>query len=43
VPLGDVAGKKKLVPIDHDWIDSARRVGTCLGVTDDQLLELMHP
>jgi 6-phosphofructokinase 1 len=41
VPLEEVAGKKKLVPLDHDWIDSARRVGTCLGVTDDTLLELM--
>lgn len=29
------------VPLDHDWIDSARRVGTCLGVTDAALLELM--
>jgi 6-phosphofructokinase 1 len=31
VPLKDVAGKKKLVPEDHPWIDSARLVGTCLG------------
>lgn len=41
VPLEKVAGKKKLVPLDHDWIDSARRVGTCLGVSDAALLELM--
>ena len=31
VPLEDVAGKKKLVPLDHPWVVSARRVGTCLG------------
>lgn len=31
VPLDQVAGKTKLVPTDHVWIDSARSVGTCLG------------
>lgn len=31
VPLEDVAGKKKLVPLDHPWIESARHVGTCFG------------
>lgn len=31
VPLEDVAGNKKLVPPDHPWVESARRVGTCLG------------
>lgn len=31
VKLEDVAGKTKLVPLDHIWIDSARSVGTCLG------------
>ena len=31
VPLEEVAGKKKLVPVDHPWIDSARRVGVSLG------------
>jgi 6-phosphofructokinase 1 len=31
VPLEKVAGKRKLVPSDHDWIKSARAVGTCLG------------
>ncbi len=31
VPLEEVAGQKKLVPLDHPWLDSARRVGTCLG------------
>ena len=31
VPLEDVAGKRKTVPLDHPWLDSARRVGTNLG------------
>jgi 6-phosphofructokinase len=31
VPLEEVAGKRRVVPLDHPWIDSARRVGTCLG------------
>ncbi|HZW03515.1 MAG TPA: ATP-dependent 6-phosphofructokinase [Anaerolineaceae bacterium] len=30
-PLADVAGMLKTVPHDHPWVDSARRVGTCLG------------
>jgi 6-phosphofructokinase 1 len=34
VPLDEVAGNKKLVPPEHAWVTSARRVGTCLG---DQL------
>ncbi|MDJ0805581.1 MAG: ATP-dependent 6-phosphofructokinase, partial [Gammaproteobacteria bacterium] len=31
VPLIEVAGKKKLVPMDHPWIISAKRVGTSFG------------
>lgn len=31
VPLKDVAGKVKLVPQDHEWIEAARWVGTGLG------------
>lgn len=31
VPLEHVAGNKKLVPPDHPWVESARRVGVCLG------------
>ena len=31
VPLEKVAGKRKSVPPDHQWIETARRVGTCLG------------
>lgn len=31
VALGDVAGKRKTVPLDHPWVVTARQVGTCLG------------
>ena len=31
VPLAEVVGQKKLVPLDHPWVESARLVGTCLG------------
>jgi ATP-dependent phosphofructokinase / diphosphate-dependent phosphofructokinase len=31
VPLDQVVGKRKVVPPDHSWVESARRVGTCLG------------
>ena len=31
VKLEDVAGKIKVVPQDHPWILTARRVGTCMG------------
>jgi ATP-dependent phosphofructokinase / diphosphate-dependent phosphofructokinase len=31
VPLEKVAGKRKIVPPNHPWIETARRVGTCLG------------
>ena len=31
VPLEQVAGNRKDVPLDHPWIQSAREVGTCLG------------
>jgi len=30
-PLEDVVGKLKTVPLDHSWIESARKVGTSLG------------
>ncbi len=32
VPLGDVAGIKKTVPLDHPWLETARLVETSLGV-----------
>jgi 6-phosphofructokinase len=31
VPLEMVAGRRKVVPLDHPWIRTARDVGTCLG------------
>jgi 6-phosphofructokinase len=31
VPLEKVAGKRKIVPPDHQWLETARKVGTCLG------------
>ena len=31
IPLNQVAGKRKVVPLDHPWIECARRVGVCLG------------
>lgn len=31
VPLEQVVGKRRTVPLDHLWLKTARRVGTCLG------------
>jgi len=31
IPLKDVVGKRKYVPLNHPWIRSARAVGTTLG------------
>jgi 6-phosphofructokinase 1 len=31
VPVEEVAGKLKTVALDHQWIEAARRVSTCLG------------
>jgi 6-phosphofructokinase len=31
VPLEKIAGRLKMVPLDHTWIATARHVGTCLG------------
>lgn len=31
VPLSEVAGKVKLVPVDHEWVTAARQVGVGLG------------
>lgn len=31
VPLTDVAGHVKTVPLDHPWLEAARHVGTCMG------------
>ncbi|HEY9052160.1 MAG TPA: ATP-dependent 6-phosphofructokinase [Gammaproteobacteria bacterium] len=34
VPLEEVAGNKKIVPLDHPWVEAARHVGTSFG--DDE-------
>ena len=31
VPLAQVVGKRKTVPLDHGWIKTARDIGVCLG------------
>jgi len=31
VQLEDVVGKRKTVPVDHPWVQTARRTGICLG------------
>lgn len=31
IPLEKVVGKRKVVPLDHPWIESGRRVGTNMG------------
>lgn len=31
VPIEKVAGRRKDVPLDHPWVESARAVGTCMG------------
>src|SRR5918996_1355020 len=31
VPLEQVVGRRKMVPMDHPWIRAARNVGVCLG------------
>ncbi len=31
VPLSEIAGKRKSVPLDHPWVESARRLGICIG------------
>jgi 6-phosphofructokinase 1 len=31
VPLDQVVGRRRVIPLDHPWIDSARSVGTALG------------
>ncbi len=31
VPLKDVVGKRRTVPLDHEWMQAARDIGVCLG------------
>ncbi len=33
VPLAEVVGKRKAVPLDHPWLRAALETGTCLGKT----------
>ena len=33
VPLGDVVGKRKTVPLDHPWVKTAKSIGVSLGDT----------
>jgi 6-phosphofructokinase 1 len=33
VPLKKIAGEIKTVPLDHEWIKTARLIGTCIGDT----------
>jgi len=35
VPLTDVAGKRKVVPLDHPWISTARSLGVSMGDTPE--------
>jgi len=40
VPLDEVAGKVKTIPLDHDWIRGSLQIGACLGVSDLSLAEM---
>jgi 6-phosphofructokinase len=31
VPLEEVVGKRKMIPLDHDWVEAAKNVGISLG------------
>ncbi len=31
VPLEQVVGKRKIIPLDHDWLETAKNVGISLG------------
>jgi 6-phosphofructokinase 1 len=31
VPLSEIVGRRKVVPLDHPWIDTARALHVCLG------------
>jgi ATP-dependent phosphofructokinase / diphosphate-dependent phosphofructokinase len=31
VPLAEVVDKRRMVPLDHVWVKTARRVGTSFG------------
>jgi 6-phosphofructokinase 1 len=31
IPLEEIVGKRKNVPVDHPWVESARNLDICLG------------
>jgi 6-phosphofructokinase 1 len=31
MPLEEVAGKRRVVPLDHPWIETGRNLGLCFG------------
>jgi 6-phosphofructokinase 1 len=31
IPLEQVVGKRKIIPLDHPWVNAARDLGVCLG------------
>lgn len=39
VPIGDVAGKTRLVTPDHSWVEAAINTGLCLGFPEEISLE----
>ena len=40
VPLEEVVGVRRTVPLDHVWVRTASRLGTCLGIAKTELREL---
>ncbi|MFN2370623.1 MAG: 6-phosphofructokinase, partial [Candidatus Krumholzibacteriia bacterium] len=40
VPLQEVVGVRRTVPLDHAWVRTANRLGTCLGVANADLRAL---
>ena len=40
VPLDEVVGVRRTVPLDHPWLATANRLGTCLGVANADLQAL---
>lgn len=40
VPLQEVVGIRRVVPLDHAWLRTANRLGTCLGIANAELAAL---
>ena len=34
LPMEDAVGRRKTVPLDHEWIKTAHRIGLCLGADE---------